>query len=234
MTISGFGYRSSATFGGNFGSLFTGVLHYLRSDLGITQSSGNITAWNAQVGPNIAPGSTYIGSVGTGLNGKASIIANGTDQWGTYTLALPASATAPTFFWVVWRLLGASNTPSRLFSDQNAWMGAFVNNGTTDLYGHDPGAFGPVTAPTNTWGRSEIAVSPASYIKFGSASPVTGGSPSGTAPNSLRGIFATNLGSGKINAEMLCFITLDNIPSAPTLATASAAVTSFYGGTVLV
>lgn len=238
MTISGFGYRSAATFGGDFGSLFTGVLHYLRSDLGITQSGGNITGWAAQVGPNVVTadsGCTYIGTVGTGLNGHASIIGDGANHAGKYTLALPALLTGPTFFWVVWRMISAPTVPSCIFADQNIWMRALVNQSTTNHYiGSSGASLGPVTTPTNTWGRGEYAFTPtaSSYLKFGSGAPVSGDIATSSAPNSLRGIFGTNLGSFKINAELLCFITLDNVPSAPTLATASAAVTSFYGATV--
>ncbi len=216
---------------GDFGSNFTGVLHYLRSDLGITQSSGNVSAWAAQVGPSVTPGTSaaQIGTVGTGLNGKASIISNSATHYGQYTLARPAPATTPSFFWLVWRLLSAPSAGfNTIFTDQNSTTCVYTDTGATNLKA--PGGLA-VTGPVNVWGRTEVAYTGGSSnsLRFGTPAKVSGDIGVTPASNSLRGIFATNLGGNKVNAELLAFITLDNVPTSGQLAAADAMVTAFYG-----
>jgi len=230
--------KARAGFSGNFGALFTGVLQYLRGDLGITQSTGNITGWADQSGNGAdvttAGSSTQIGTVGTGLNGHASVIADGVNHGGQYSLDLPAPGTTPTFLWIVWRQLSnAGASPSWLSSDDGGACAVQVNV-TNDLYMNNSIAIGPITTTNNTWTRLEAAFSNSAgnRLKLGSATAT--GSAGNTDPGATRGIFSRPTGFNRLNAEMLVHIVLNNIPSQPTLDAASAAVTSYYGGTVAV
>jgi hypothetical protein len=90
------GYMAPYLLTGDFGALFLSyglaVRRYNRGDLGVTGTQGTGKAsWANQLGdgsaitPGAAASSNGIGSVGTGLNGKASIVTDGTTQNGQYT-----------------------------------------------------------------------------------------------------------------------------------------------------
>jgi hypothetical protein len=105
------------SFSGDFGALFTGygltVRSYRRGDLGVTGTTGaGKTNWANQSGDGstMAPGSAAstdgIGSVGTGLNGRASVVTNGTTQNGSYTHPSgPAPGTTNHHIYAVERVL---------------------------------------------------------------------------------------------------------------------------------
>jgi hypothetical protein len=111
------GYFAAYSFSGDFGALFTGygltVRSYRRGDLGVTGTTGaGKTNWANQSGDGstMAPGSAAstdgIGSVGTGLNGRASVVTNGTTQNGSYTHPSgPAPGTTNHHIYAVERVL---------------------------------------------------------------------------------------------------------------------------------
>ena len=222
----------------NFANFFTGVIHYLRSDLGIAQAGGNITGWTAQIGPSIAvaPTCTFIGTVGAGLNGKASIIADGANHGGAYTLDLPAPGTTPTFFWAVWRLLAQPAAAGYLLGEAPNGNVMFINGASNNLFNYNTGPTGPVAMPIGSWGRSEglFANNALDYVKFGATSAVPGVSTGNIDPGSARGLFCLANGTGKLNAELLALVALNNVPTAPQLAAASAGATALYNATVSV
>lgn len=214
---------------GNFGALFTGVLQYLRADLGVTQTGGIVSAWADQSGNgvNVTQGSgAGIGNVTAGLNGHAGIGGNGTTQFGNFTLNLPAPSITPTFYWTIWRLMGATGNPGNLLGGASHLV--FVNQATTNCFFNNGGSGGPVTTEINAWGRLEVAFthSAADYIKFGSQKLITGDVGNNAA--SAHTILAN------LNAEILVHIALNNIPSQAVLDAASAAATSYYGNSVAV
>jgi hypothetical protein len=96
--------RVGSSFAGDFGALFTGygltVNGYFRSDLGVSGTAGTgKSTWANQLGSgsNITTGvsaTNGIGSVGAGLNSKASIVTDTSTQFGIYTL--PTSVTPGT------------------------------------------------------------------------------------------------------------------------------------------
>lgn len=231
---------------GNFGAVFTAqgltVLHYIRSDLGLTKTGSIINSWAAQTGPTITEltGAAGIGSAGTGLNSHPSIISNGSTQVGTYTLALPAPGTTPTFIWFVARLLSAPNTPNILFTDSAlAGYSVFVNNGTTNMYINDgSGAIGPVTMATNTWGCGEIVAAnngATDTIKFGAGAALNTGFQIGNNSSSTRGIFGSPSGGAvKGNFELLTavFGTGSGASLATAFGNAKTLAQSFYGVSV--
>lgn len=95
---------AAPSFGGDFGALFASygltVNAYFRGDLGVSGTTGTgRTTWANQLGSgsNITPGvgaTNGIGSVGAGLNGKASLDTDASTQFGVHTL--PTSVTPGT------------------------------------------------------------------------------------------------------------------------------------------
>jgi hypothetical protein len=224
----------------NFASFFTGVLQYLKSDKGITQTGGNITAWADQSGNGVnvavAPTCTFIGTVGAGLNGHASVVADGVNHGGAYTLDLPAPGVTPTFFWTVWRALATPVGTAYLHGEAPNGNVMFLNVSTNNLFIYNTGPTGPVVAANNSWGRSEALYSNSAldYVKFGSIVANPGASTGNADPGAARGLFCLANGGSKINAELLVHIALNNNPTAPQLAAASAKVTSYYSSSVAV
>ncbi len=104
-------------FNGDFAALFTSfglnVRVYRRGDLGVTGTTGTgKTNWANQSGdgstmsPGSAGAANGIGSVGAGLNGKASVVTNGATQNGQYTLpSSVAPATTNHHIYAVERIL---------------------------------------------------------------------------------------------------------------------------------
>jgi hypothetical protein len=105
-------------FNGNFAAVFESfpgltVRVYRRGDLGVTGTTGTgKTNWANQHGdgstmaPGSAGASNGIGSVGAGLNSKASVVTNGATQNGSYTLpSSVAPATTNHHIYAVERIL---------------------------------------------------------------------------------------------------------------------------------
>jgi len=230
--------RASA-FGGNFGALFTGVLQYLRSDLGLSTTGAIVNAWADQSGNGVnvveATGGVGLGTVTTGLNGHAGIAGGTGGQFGSFTLNRPPPGTTPTFFWGVARLLtnpGAGQ--GWLLGETTAQMLVYAAAGANmSLFNN--GGVGPVTAAVGAWGRFEAAFTNtvSDYVKFGTPAAATGNA--GNAdPSAARNLFATSAGGNPGNWELLTLVTMDNVPSAGVLADAAAKAQAFYTSAVAI
>lgn len=226
-------------FNGNFGALFSGVLQYLRSDLGLTTNGPIVNAWADQSGNGVhvteATAVVGLGTVTAGLNGHAGIAGGLIGQYGTFVLNLPPPGTTPTFFWGVARLLTNPGVGQGwLLGEATAQMLVYAAAGANMSLFNNAGV-GPATATVNSWGRFEAAFTftASDYVKFGTPAGTTGNA--GNAdPASPRTLFAQGGGGNPGNWELLTLVTMNNVPSAGALAAASAAVTTFYGGTVAV
>lgn len=180
----GGGLISVSGFDGNFGKLAQKfnltVIHYFRGDLGVTGTSGTGKgSWANQLGAStaITPHGTAtngIGSVGAGLNGRASVVTNGVDQKGMYTA--PALAPPATTAWTTWmiarQLSGGSASPRGILQQTGGandlyWQSATIVNqvqagGTTVT--NETGA-------QNVWFRWQIVatgVDATSHLQIGS------------------------------------------------------------------
>lgn len=225
-----------SSFNGNFGGLFTGVLQYLRSDLGLGKTGSIVNTWADQSGNgvNVTEGipTVGIGTVTTGLNSHAGIAGGTGGQYGNFILDFVAPGTTPIFFWGVIRLISTS-AQGWLTGSQSA--AAVIYNTGANATGYNTNSVA-VAETVGAWGRIECAFtgSTSDYIKFGSA--ITSGSTFGNIdPLPSRGLFATAVfGTNPGNYEVLTLVTLNNVPSLAQLNAASAAAQTFYGVSVSV
>lgn len=235
---------TSSVFGGDFSALFASfgltVVHDVASHLGRSLTGSIINSITAQTGPTITeaglPGAG-LASTTTGLGGKAGA-ANGSGQWGTYTLDLAAPATTPFHEWYVCRMLAAPSAPSVISGANDTGATGhclFVNSGTTNLYMSAGGLAGPVTMATNVWGCLEASLDGTadSYIKFGAGAAVAGDAGNANSP-ATRAIGALVSGGAPIQMEWLRKIlvtgTRANFQTA--VAAAKTAAQSYYSGAV--
>ena len=174
--------------------------------------------------------------VATGLNGVASLLFDGANQFLSYTLALPAPGTTPTFFWAVWRYMSVQAT-TRCFTGDTPGTGMLfylpASASSPQLY-NGSGVNAAAGPTAGAWGRAEALFSNSAgdYAKWG-ATKATGANAGNTVPSANRRIADAN-GANKLDMELLAFVTMNSLPGAPTLAAASAAATAKYGGSVAV
>lgn len=231
------GFLSTWSFSGNFGSLFTGVIQYLRSDLGLGVTGPIVNSWADQSGNgwNVTEGTATVGlgTVTPGLNGHAGIVGGTGGQFGSMSgLTLPAPGTTPSFFWGVARLITSPGAGQGWLTSAGAAALLLYANAGANLTNFNGGAQSAAAVTLGSWGRLEalFANSAADYTKFAASVGTPGAS--GAGASATRFLFATNTGANPGNWELLTLVTLNNIPSAPVLAAAAAAAQTFYGNTV--
>lgn len=206
---------ADSTFSGDFGALFNSysgltVRAYYRGDLGVSGTTGTgKSAWANQLGDfsAMAPGSGMtngIGTPGTGLNGKASLIANGATQCGNYTApSAPAPATTNVHLYAIERFPSAPSSIGYMHSsnpytlDQAASQANPAANVTMQN-----GGVGPITSGVvlNQWYRlraSFMGGTIADVLRIGAHAP-TSVATSNTVSNLVWGW------GGAYNATVLC------------------------------
>lgn len=174
--------------------------------------------------------------VTVGLNGHCGVATDGVDDSLVSTLDLPAPGTSAWFFAGVYRVLSIPGATAYLFTDAAGMGGLFVGAATKNT-----AQFNGSTANTNAgsnggaWGRLEAAFgnTVADYTRFG-ATTVTGTSAGNNDPAASQRIGGRGGASNPVNAEFLTGAYLLGLPSAASLAAFSAAVTQYYGATVVV
>jgi hypothetical protein len=212
------------------------LLVWLRSDLGVTESGGVVSTWADQSGNghNFTQGTAAnrpaYNATG-GPNSTPSILFDGAnDGLINSTLNLPAPATTPTFFWLIFRQVTWTNT-DRVFS---AATGMFLGQNSAS-----PG-LRPVNAangtlnnslPINTYTRGEVFFNEdtTDYSKFGGAAAATGADCGNTDPAIGLGIGSATGGGLPSNIEVCEFVVANVLPSAGQLSALDAYVTSRYG-----
>lgn len=220
-------------------TIFTGGKHWFFSGSnGYSGSQWDDASGNGKHATQ-ATGSKQPALQSGGLNGRNTLLWDGSDDW--MQLAgwdPPAPGTTPIFIWAVFRQLGwtvgksiyAGSTSTRLRLAQSTSTPGLTGNNTTATSLNNGAAI-------NTWVRSEHLFnnSTTDYLKLGSTS-VTGVNQGNT--DALSGSFilgAQSVSSGSTqcaNVELACILGLTYNPSGAELSAASAWVTSFYGGSV--
>lgn len=231
-------------FGGNFGALMPGVVEYRRADLGLSLTSTIVNSWANQAGSagtmteNTA--AAGIGSVGSGVGGRASIQQNGTNQGGNYALTLAAPATtAVMFYWVARNPSIATGNPT-LFGDKSANSIVVYRGAGTDALNMFAGASGPAVAATaHAWhrGAAFFTGSTSDVIKWGNVNQVTGTSSGNTASSTPRTFGYSFQNAAFLPDEWALVLVGTGVTSATyaaTLAALDAATSSWFGaGNVL-
>ena len=174
--------------------------------------------------------------VATGLNGVASLLFDGANQFLAYTLALPAPGTTPTFFWAVWRYMSVQ-AATRCFNGDTLGSGLLTYlpisaSSPQQFNGSVANATAGPAAGNRGRAESYFSNSVGDYLKWG-ATKTTGANAGNTAPGANRRIADAN-GANRLDMDLLVFVTTNSLPSAAQLAALSAAVTAKYGATVTV
>jgi hypothetical protein len=233
---------ASSGFAGDFGAITPGVALYLRGDLGRGLTSTTVNTWANQAGA--ATGVTEktagvgIGSVGAGVGGRAAVVLNGSSQAGTYTLAMPAPGTTPTFYY----LISKQSRTSLAGAPQRILAGATGNDfllyqdaGSDTLRMYGTAGFQDVSPSiTHVWARTALLFdgTAASRIKWGSYATVTGAACQTASAASAR-VLGFDASSGSYNqGEFGLILTANGVTAAnyaATLAALDAAADSWFG-----
>lgn len=233
-------YMATYLVTGNFSAVFnnTGIIQYLRSDLGLGTTGSIVNTWADQSGNgwNVVEGtaSVGIGNVTAGLNGHAGIVGGVGGQFGAIAaLDLPAPATTPTFFWGVARLITSPGAGQGWLTSSAAAQMLLYANAGVNLTNFNAGAQSIAAVSLGSWGRFEAQFNNAAsdYVKF-AASTGTPGAAGNTDPTGGRYLFASNIGANLGNWELLTMLTLNRIPSGTELSNGAALAQSFYGVSV--
>lgn len=238
----------SIGFSGNFGALVPGVSQYMRGDLGLHTTSTIVNTWDNQAGAasNMTEktATVGIGSTGAGIGGRASVVQNGSSQAGSFTLALAAPGTTPTFYYLVSKQVRTSlpGAPQRIISDASGNAFLLYQDAASDtLRQYGDTGFQDVAAPiTHVWARTAVLFvgGTGDLIKWGNRAIVTG-----TKTQNASGGGARYLGfdssSGAYNqAEFGLILTGQGVNAgnfAATLAALDAATDSWFGaGNILI
>jgi len=215
------------------------ILQAVQSDIGITITGGKVSLWADQT-PNTPHDFSQATAgarpvMGSSVNGFASVLFDGVDDFLSSTLDTPAPLTTTTFMWAVYRIVSAPAGNVSMFGGTN--FGQTVNSDVlrnSVLYNNVVAVSSNSGSAAGGWGRMEGRFSNTvnDYLKFG-ANAGTTGTACGNGASTGRCI-GGNTTSGYANIEVLAYVLLDAVPSAPQLAAASAAVTAKYGGTVAI
>lgn len=233
---------------GNFGALVPGVSLYLRGDLGLGLTGTVVNTWANQAGSasNLAEKTSTAGigaTTGAGVGGKASVIADGSTQAGTFTLSLAAPGTTPTFYYLVSKQIRTSlgGHPQRIICNTaNNNMVLYQDAASDNLIAYGDTA-NKLQAITHVWARTAVLYcgSTSDRLKWGSAAELTGTQLQTAAGGVSTMLLGYDPGSGTYNqAEYALVLIGSGVTSAnyvATLAALDAAVVSWFGaGNVLV
>lgn len=170
-----------------------------------------------------------------GLNGRCGFATDGVDDLLLSTLDLPAPGTTPWSFFGVYRILVAPGANGYIITDLGGGGAIFVSAGTRDSKQYNGAAFNVSNgSAAGAWGRVELSFtnSTSDYIKFG-ATPATGTFTGNADPGATRRIGGQG-GAALVSCEFLNGAYLLGLPSSGALAAFSAAVTQYYGASVVV
>lgn len=203
----------------NFAALATAnglaVRAYFRADVGVSGSTGTgKSAWANQSGTagNMAPGTgatNGIGTPGTGLGGKASIITDGSTQCALFTMpAQSQPAVTSIHKWWIGRKLVAGAANVALF-DGAGTVVVYSTPGAEHVGYEGAASVSTSGAVLNTWYRGRVSYtgSASDVIRLGAIS--TSGAMGTSLPTTTRGVFSNSDGTGKGQFEMLAYLELE-------------------------
>jgi hypothetical protein len=207
-------------FGGDFAALAATfsltVRGFWRGDLGVTGTQGTgKAAWANQSGSSsgMTGAADGIGSVGTGLNGKASVATNGTSQYGSYTMpAQAAPLTLPQHKWSIVKFTGTA-VSKLICADTSS---AIAVGGTSEtapdrnLFMFD-GASGPSSTGVvrNQWYRARFSFMGNATSAMRVGAHTQSGDCGNQAPNPPRSWMCGTGGINLFEAETLCLLELE-------------------------
>ncbi len=198
MTISGFGYRVSSFSGTDYGALAIAngltLVGWYRSDLGVTGTSGTGKASLAPVAGSLSAITPHgsatngIGSVGAGLNGKASLIQDGSTQKGLLTaptLAAPGTTNIHKY-WIARQVGSGIGTPRGILQEGGGGAYDVYLANATSVLASGTGIVTGQNLTNNVFQRYRVTwcVNPSEF-KLGNLTALTSNGTS-SAPNTAR------------------------------------------------
>lgn len=199
-------------FAGDFGALVPGCVQYMRGDLGLGLTSTVVNSWANQVSGAGAASSMAektatvgIGSVGSGIGGRASVVTNGSSQAGTYSRTRAAPGTTPTFMYLISKQSRTSlgGSPQRVLSEIGTNNFLLYQDAASDhLRQFGDTSFQQVGSDiTHVWARTALLFvgSTADRIKWGNLAEVTGTKVQNAAGGSSSLSFCFDSTSGTYN-----------------------------------
>ncbi len=246
---------ASGGFNGNFGALLDSLagagttVGYYRGDLGLTLTGAIVNAWANQIvgasafGPVLEGGAGVgLGSTTAGVGGRAAIASNGSTRYGRITTVpqpLLVPAVSPLNYLAVMRSLVATPGAHAFLLGVSFNFTWFQPSGTNNIAQFNGTAQQTTAQTINTWGRGVAGFSgtTSDAVKWGAGATVSGvnsgNNGGGIAPI---GVFASFDGSlpGTWECALLMFSRAPIASFLAALPGMDAAITSYYGGSVVV
>jgi hypothetical protein len=173
--------------------------------------------------------------VALGLNGFASLLFDGVDDFLQSALDLPAPGTTPTFVWAVYRIISNATGNGAIIASTSLGAAIYSPIGVRST-GQFNGTARNINAGSNggAWVRTEalFSASAADYVRCGATLAAAGLSAGNSDPAAARFI-AGGAGNTPHSVELLAAIHTPYLPSAAVLAAANAAIATQYGGSVV-
>lgn len=170
-----------------------------------------------------------------GANAKAGVAFDGVDDF-LNSSTFPAQAapgTTPLFIWIVYRMISTPSANAYVVIGQGGSSALLVQASSNAALQLNNVLVNARTVANGAWNRCEAFFNNAvtDYQKVGAGLPATGTSAGNNATAAGRSIggFGT---AANANMELLDLIYLNNAPTTPQLAAASAAVLAYYNGQV--
>lgn len=242
-----YGGRPSG-FNGNFGALVPGLTQYMRADLGLHTTGAVVNSWDNQSGAASAmverTALAGVGSVGLLVGGRASITQNGTTQAATFTLAMPAPATTPTFIYLISKqaITSLPGAPQRILSTVGTNEFLLYQDASSDtlrMYG-TTGFKDVVPGITHVWARTAMLFTGSvnDRIKWGNYALATGTNTQTMAASTTARSWGYNDANAIFNTDS-CALMLHGNGVTPanwtaTLAALDAATASWFSGAILI
>ncbi len=207
---------------------------FLSADVGVTVATG-VSSWADQSGNgrNAVQATTASQPAlqPAAVNGRGSVLFDGTDDFLQIAYVPPAPGTTPAWYWMVFRPITAV-TGSNSFSSGNSrprfyWQNASLMNANAGVAGTG------IAVTAGQWYRAELFFNNATtdYKKIG-ASSNTGISLGNLAGAGSFLLGSGNSGSNPSNVEIVCFGAWAGEPTPAEKAALDAWVTAYYGASV--